>query len=162
MCSKENDRPRALTCFACRKKIRAEYIREWSKSEDKEKRKKIRLRHYKKKRGIPESESLRKRRKSHESTLNSDGYVLITRKGHPNQNLPGGRMLEHVFVMSESLGRPLVKGENVHHKNGDRSDNRIENLELWSTCQPKGQNVKDKLDFYISFIQKHGYKVTKE
>jgi hypothetical protein len=39
----------------------------------------------------------------------------------------------------------LLPNENVHHLNGDRSDNRDENLELWSTSQPSGQRVADKM-----------------
>lgn len=48
-------------------------------------------------------------------------------------------------VMEQALGRPLVPGENVHHINGDRADNRLANLELWNTSQPAGQRVEDKV-----------------
>lgn len=45
--------------------------------------------------------------------------------------------------MEEMLGRPLRPGENVHHINGVRDDNRPENLELWVTSQPSGQRPVD-------------------
>lgn len=52
---------------------------------------------------------------------------------------------QHRLVMSEHIGRDLLPHENVHHINGVRDDNRIENLELWNTFQPKGQRIEDKV-----------------
>lgn len=54
--------------------------------------------------------------------------------------------------MSAHLGRPLQPEETVHHKNGDRMDNRLSNLELWSKSQPSGQRVEDKLKWAHELI----------
>lgn len=63
---------------------------------------------------------------------------------------------EHRLVMEEILGRELLPGENVHHKNGNRSDNSPKNLELWSSGQPAGQRVSDKIRWAKELLALYG------
>lgn len=119
-----------------------------------------RRRNYRIKNGIPLDDPFRKR-KDGEGNIDSNGYKTITVRGHPNQMDEKGRIREHVYFMAQHLGRPLRKDESVHHKNGIRNDNRIENLELWSKSQPPGQRVEDKLQWCIEYLSSHGYKVEK-
>jgi hypothetical protein len=60
----------------------------------------------------------------------NDGYILIYRPKHPYYNADGLYVFEHRLVIENKIGRYLTKKEKVHHINGNRSDNRIENLKL--------------------------------
>ena len=80
------------------------------------------------------------------------GYVQVN---DPHNRQRNG-ILEHRLVMEQYLGRKLEAHENVHHINGVRDDNRIENLELWSTSQPIGQRVEDKVKWALEIIALYG------
>lgn len=83
--------------------------------------------------------------------INKHGYVLLRVPLHPFQQ--NGYVQEHRLVMETYLNRYLDKTETVHHKNGIRTDNRIENLELWKTHQPYGQRVDDLVENAIQILE---------
>jgi hypothetical protein len=83
--------------------------------------------------------------------LSKEGYVIIV--------IHGKHIKQHRFIMEDFLGRKLHKDEYVHHKNGIRSDNRIENLELWSSSQPKGQRVEDKIEWAKEMLDRYHAKI---
>lgn len=87
---------------------------------------------------------------------NRDGYIMVYYPGYRFSTKASDNIFEHVVVMCDYLGRALLPDENVHHRNGDRTDNRIENLELWSSSQPPGQSVEDKLNWAREVIARYG------
>ena len=60
--------------------------------------------------------------------------------------------------MEQKLGRYLTPYETVHHINGNRKDNNVDNLELWSSRHPRGSRVKDLLEWAYSIIEEYGQK----
>lgn len=85
--------------------------------------------------------------------VSAAGYVYIRHEG-PNANRRG-YALEHVVVMAKKLGRPIVRGESVHHMNGVRADNRPSNLELWYRGQPAGQRVADLVLYAVEILTRY-------
>lgn len=79
----------------------------------------------------------------------SRGYVILY---HLDAEGRRCHTAEHRHVMEQAIGRALRPGETVHHKNGVRNDNRLENLELWSSSHPPGQRVADTLAWARNLI----------
>jgi hypothetical protein len=88
---------------------------------------------------------------------NAQGYVV---GGFTIDGKSRG-ILQHRYVMEQHLKRPLFDYETVHHVNGVRDDNRLENLEVWIVRPHKGQRVQDTVDWAVKFLAEHGFRVEK-
>ena len=87
--------------------------------------------------------------------LSKDGYYYVYYKKHPYSDREG-RIFEHRLIMEQKLRRYLFPFENVHHKNGVKSDNRIGNLELWVRSQPTGARVQDIVKWARKILEIYG------
>lgn len=97
-------------------------------------------------------------------TCDNAGYVYL--------QVRKKRKAAHRIVMERLLGRPLLPHETPHHVNGQRGDNRTNgllderyrsgNLELWSSAQPAGQRVVDKIEFAIDILREYAPHLLKE
>ena len=81
-------------------------------------------------------------------TVLDDGYAKVQMAGLI-------WVVEHRAAMAAKLGRELIADENVHHLNGDRSDNAPANLELWSKMQPTGQRIADKVAWAKALLARY-------
>jgi HNH endonuclease len=87
-------------------------------------------------------------------TRHKAGYLVVRAPGHPRAT-SGPYVFEHILVAEDLLGRHLLDGETVHHRNGVRDDNRPENLELWTNPQPSGIRVSDAIEWARSIVERY-------
>lgn len=92
-------------------------------------------------------------------TIDSRGYVLLAKSLLPPEDHHlldrSYRVLEHRLVMARHLGRPLTSDESVHHKNGVRKDNRLDNLELRVRYHGSGIDLPDAIAHAISILTRY-------
>ena len=82
-----------------------------------------------------------------------NGYILIKDYKHPNRNSQND-VLEHILVMSNHIGRPISKGEVIHHIDFDRANNDISNLHLYKTRSEHLNKSQGSIFKLVKFLLK--------
>lgn len=88
-------------------------------------------------------------------TYHKAGYVMRRVPRHPRARSRSPYVFEHVLVMEAELGRFLLPDESVHHLNGVKDDNRIQNLELWVRPQPSGIRASDAVEWAKEILRRY-------
>lgn len=108
---------------------------------------------------------------------NGDYVVVMLQRDDPMWSMAysTGYVLEHRLLVARAIGRPLLSEEDVHHRDGQKIRNTVgpcfaareckcagdprHNLELWSTSQPRGQRVADKVAYAREILALYGHLV---
>ncbi len=88
------------------------------------------------------------------------GYIIVYKPDCPISH-KDGFILEHRYVAWLNYGSRVTKKSTIHHKNGIKTDNRIENLEIREGPHGSGQSVSDLIVWAVEFLGRHGYLVQK-
>lgn len=93
-------------------------------------------------------------------TVDNDGYCKLyippAQRDGTTSTRADGTIAEHRYVMEKHIGRKLVHPETVHHKNGDKMDNALSNLELRTGNHGSGQGIPDLLKWARWLIDTYG------
>ena len=92
------------------------------------------------------------REDSYSTHIKRGGYVWLSLPAWASPTGKKAQMLEHRYIMEKALGRKLRPEETVHHKNAQRSDNRLENLELFTSRHGPGARVRDQVEWAIGLL----------
>ena len=156
-CGERNNREKGIYCSECLEEKRKDVIERYKKN-NKEKMKEITKRYHDKHKKkckycgrLIWLDSTRCRhcarfdRKKKKIRVDKSGYIQIYSPKNPNAD-HRGYVYEHRLVVEKKIGRYLKKEEAVHHIDGDKSNNQIENLMLFPTH-------KEHMKFHTKIIQ---------
>ncbi|HEV2225088.1 MAG TPA: HNH endonuclease signature motif containing protein [Candidatus Acidoferrales bacterium] len=94
--------------------------------------------------------------------VKSNGYVWLSIPANISGDGKKREVMEHRWVMEQTIGRPLEPGETVHHKDGDRANNTIENLALFVSNHGPGQEVVDIVAWCVKMLTRYRPFITPE